>query len=173
VRGDYGDIATSALLIAAPSDWRIYKAFRHIAAHWREHVVSEGLWLEHDIPIVADFTGSKVPAVLTKLFDGERTIVAKIELVLGSLHIEFIRSGGHPPFLQSFFDEIRLSLAGEQRFAEEELGHVVATLFRNLSIRAITAMPPFTRLFDVPAAKIVSVKHRLPRTSRTDTEASE
>src|SRR5262245_16334619 len=107
--GEMGCIA----LISTPSDLDIYSAFRVVAQKRTALVKSERLWLERGVPIAPGFIAGDLPALFVRLFASARAMIARIELVVDVLRIEFIRSGGHPPLPESFFDEVHMTIEAQ------------------------------------------------------------
>jgi hypothetical protein len=142
------------VLITTPPDLTIYMAFRKLARLWKIHLSAEGLWLERDVPIAPEFLATEVPAPLVKMFKHARAIVSRIEIVLGNLRIEFIRSGGHPPFPESFFDEIRMHADGDLSLLDADIAEISAQLFTGLHVNAVSATMPFAEIFNVPPSTV-------------------
>jgi len=152
-------------LIDAPLDCRIYTAFRAVARKYRESVESQSLWLERDVPITPDLTAATPSRLLFRLFDGAQSIIARIELVVAGLRVEFVRSGGHPPFPESFFDELHLSIG--RQIERAKLESIVAMLFASLSVKVVTATGVFAPLLHVTPGTMESLRLELPSSAAT------
>jgi hypothetical protein len=126
------------LLIRAPSDRAIYDAFRSLAARGRSRLTEEHLFIEGDIPLTAGLSSPSVPGTLERLLEADCEMIDKLELKFGSLQISYLRSGGHAPYRESFFDEIRLE-ADAAQLDQSELSGLLEVIFRQLSVTSYSA----------------------------------
>lgn len=108
--GEIGEAAACLLLIRAPSDWAIYEAFRALATNAPHGACAEHLWIEGDLPLTSGLCAPEVPATLERLLNADCEMIDKLELEFGGLKWTYVRSGGHAPFRESFFDEVRVEL---------------------------------------------------------------
>lgn len=127
------------LLVRAPADGEIYAAFRTLAANAQEQVAREELLIAGDVPITSGLTSSAVPPALQRLLDAGCDMIDKLSLEIGDLSITYLRSGGHAPFRESYFDEIRIEARDPDAIDPAALERVIETLNSHLSIASHTA----------------------------------
>lgn len=128
------------MLIRAPSDRAIYDAFRSLAARGRSRVTEEHLFIEGDIPLTAGLSAPSVPGTLERLLEADCEMIDRLELKFGSLQITYLRSGGHAPYRESFFDEIRLE-ADTANLEQDELSGLLEPIFQQLSVTSHSGSP--------------------------------
>jgi hypothetical protein len=128
------------LLIRAPSDRTIYEAFRSLAARGRNRLTEEHLFIEGDIPLTAGLSAPAVPGTLERLLEADCEMIDKLELKFGPLQVSYLRSGGHAPYRESFFDEIRLE-ADAVHLDQNELSELLEVIFRHLSVTSHSGSP--------------------------------
>jgi hypothetical protein len=135
------------LLIPAPSDAAIYEIFRSLASRWRSRLLSQQLWIEGDLPLTPGLTEAAVPQTMTRLLDADCAIIDKIELQFAALRITYVRSGGHAPFRESYFDEVRLE-ASATSLSSNEVRAIVESTLRSLPVASYSASPGFAELIE-------------------------
>jgi hypothetical protein len=131
-----GPSASSAqclLLIRAPSDREIYDAFRAIAAH-AKHTCVEHLWIEGDLPLTAGLCAPQAPPTVERLLNADCEMIDKLELEFGGFRWTYIRSGGHAPFRESFFDEVHIEQIEPLALVGEELRVVLQSALSALPV---------------------------------------
>lgn len=112
------------LLLRSPNDREIYEAFRAIAAHAKRGC-KEHLGVEGNLSLTAGLCASEVPATVERLLDADAEMIDRLELEFGGLRWTYLRSGGHPPFRESFFDEIHLQQVDALSLSDSQLHDVV------------------------------------------------
>jgi hypothetical protein len=125
--------AQCLLLIRAPSDREIYGAFRVIAAH-AKHTCIEHLWIEGDLPLTAGLCAPQAPPTVDRLLNAECEMIDKLELEFDGLRCTYIRSGGHAPFRESFFDEVHIEQIEPVALVGEELRAVLQSALSALPV---------------------------------------
>ena len=131
--GPFSASAQCLLLIRAPSDREIYDAFRVIAAH-AKHTCVEHLWIEGDLPLTAGLCAPQAPPTVERLLNADCEMIDKLELEFGGFRWTYIRSGGHAPFRESFFDEVRIEQIEAATLADEELRAVLHSALSRLPV---------------------------------------
>jgi hypothetical protein len=141
------------LLIPAPTDVEIYRCCRAIANLLRQHVSSERLWLEHDLPLSPGFCDADPPAAMRRVLARDSTLIARIQIDVGGLQIHYVRSGGHDPFRESFFDEVFVVAVEDLRLSDQQVQDVLITLYKRLGATAVRGTPLFSDLFETALQK--------------------
>ncbi|HKQ82437.1 MAG TPA: hypothetical protein VJS42_09605 [Steroidobacteraceae bacterium] len=136
------------LLIPAPADTRIYSCCRSIAELLDCQVTCERLWIEHEVPLSPGLCVPEPPLAISRILAHDSTLIARILLEAGGLQIEYLRSGGHDPFRESFFDEVHLSVSSELQCDHQQLQDVLMTLHAALDAAAVRGSPLFMELFE-------------------------
>jgi hypothetical protein len=131
--GSFAPPAECLLLIRAPSDREIYDAFRAIAAHAKQTCI-EHLWIEGDLPLTAGLCAPQAPPTVERLLNADCEMIDKLELEFGGFRWTYIRSGGHAPFRESFFDEVRIEQIEPVTLADEELRAAVQSALSQLPV---------------------------------------
>jgi hypothetical protein len=135
------------LLVPAPSDAAIYEIFRSLASRWRSRLLSQHLWIEGDLPLTPGLTEASIPPTMTRLLDVDCAIIDKIELQFAALSITYVRSGGHAPFRESYFDEVRLE-ASATSLSSNEVRAIVDSTLKLLPFVSYSASPGFAELVE-------------------------
>jgi hypothetical protein len=136
--GSYGEPAVCFLLIRAPSDRSIYEAFRAIAAFAKQGCI-EHLWIEGDLPLTSGLCAPEVPATVERLLQANCEMIDKLELEFGGFRWTYLRAGGHTPFRESFFDEVRIEEIGDITLSQTELRSVFACTLSRLGVASQSA----------------------------------
>lgn len=131
--GSFNPPAKCLLLIRAPSDRDIYDAFRAIAAH-AKGACKEHLWIEGDLPLTAGLCAPEAPASVERLLSAECEMIDKLELEFSGLRWTYIRSGGHAPFRESFFDEVHIEQVAPLSLASHEFRAVLECALSSLPV---------------------------------------
>jgi hypothetical protein len=127
------EAAQCLLLIPAPSDRDIYRAFRALAAHAR-HGCKEYLSIEGGVVLTAGLCAPDTPPTLERLLNADCEMIDRLELELDGLRWSYVRSGGHAPFRESFFDEVHLKQVGELTLSPDELRALLECALQELPI---------------------------------------
>jgi hypothetical protein len=135
------------LLVPAPSDAAIYEIFRSLASRWRSRLLSQHLWIEGDLPLTPGLTEAAIPPTMTRLLDADCAIIDKIELQIAGLNVTYVRSGGHAPFRESYFDEVRLE-ASAGSLSSNEVRAIVESTLKSLPFVSYSATPGFAELVE-------------------------
>jgi hypothetical protein len=131
--GSSDSSAQCLLLIRAPSDREIYNAFRVIAAH-AKHTCIEHFWIEGDLPLTAGLCAPQAPPTVERLLNADCEMIDKLELEFGGFRWTYIRSGGHAPFRESFFDEVHIEQIDCIAVVGEELRAVLRSALSALPV---------------------------------------
>lgn len=131
--GSFAEPAHCLLLIRAPSDRQIYEAFRAIAAH-AKHGCVEHLWIEGDLPLTAGLCAPEAPPTVERLLNADCEMIDKLELEFSGLRWTYVRSGGHAPFRESFFDEVHIEQTQPLSLAVEELRILLHSALSSLPV---------------------------------------
>ena len=131
--GSFSTSAQCLLLIRAPSDREIYGAFRLIAVHAKQPCV-ERLWIEGDLPLTAGLCAPQAPPTVERLLNADCEIIDRLELEFGGFRWTYIRSGGHAPFRESFFDEVHIDQVEPVALEGEELRAVLQSALSQLPV---------------------------------------
>lgn len=134
------------LLIASPSDRDIYERFRMLARRWRSRVLHEDLVLEGGVPLMPELAGSAAPRAVERVLAANCSIIDRIDLDIGGVLVRFRRSGGHAPYRESFFDEVRLNVHGRVALDARELQQLVQDVRRTFDVAAAAGGDWWNRL---------------------------
>jgi hypothetical protein len=148
------------MLIASPSDHLVYECFRSIASTSPCPVIREQLWLEGNVPLAPVLAQPIVPAAMRRVLAADCALISRIELEFPGLKIEYLRSGGHAPFKESFFDEVHLQAQG-LAVSHEDLQEILARLIDTLQVATARA-----------AGVFASSEHLLPSLSNDSPKRS-
>lgn len=96
----------------------------------------------------AGLSAPRVGDALQKLIDADCAIISRIELDLAGMRITYWRSGGHSPFKESFFDEIRIELIDELTFCEDCARDVLRELCATMHVSTHSSTPRFKQIID-------------------------
>ena len=158
------------LLIRAPSDREIYSAFRSLAARWRSQLRAEYLSIEGDVPLTAGLSEPVVPRTLERLLDADCEMIDTLAAEIGSLRITYVRSGGHAPFRESFFDEVRIETIDEKTPQLEEPQAVLEDLLGLLTVTSHNATSLFAELIETIRTKSLEESEPLPQAAMPPSE---
>lgn len=126
------------LLLRSPSDREVYEAFRTIAAHskhdCREHPCREYLSVEGNLSLTAGLAATNVPATVVRLLDADAEMIDRLEIEFGGIKWTYVRSGGHPPFRESFFDEIHIQQTDALSMSDAQLHDLCDHALGRLSV---------------------------------------
>ena len=136
------------LLIPAPTDAQVYRCCRAIAWRLQVPLTCERLWLEQDVPLTPGLCEPKPPSAISRVLACDCMLIARIQLEVGGLQIDYVRSGGHDPFRESFFDEVRLSAVGVLQLDQAQVQEVIMILCTALDAAALRGSPLFTQLHE-------------------------
>lgn len=146
------DLEHCLLLIRAPSDRSIYETFRAVATHDRGRIRHEQLLIEGNVPLTAGLAAPEVPHTVERLLEAESEMIDKLALQTGKLRMTYVRSGGHAPYRESYFDEIQLD-APRATAKPHEIAQVLETLFKGLSVTSHMGTPYLSELIDDTARR--------------------
>ena len=121
------------LLLRSPTDREVYEAFRTIAAQ-SEHAAREFLSVEGDLSLTAGLAAPVIPATVGRLLDADAEMIDRLEIEFGGLKWTYVRSGGHPPFRESFFDEIHIQQVDALSMSDAQLQDLLERALSRLSI---------------------------------------
>lgn len=141
------------LLVRAPSDHEIYGAFRQLASRWRNQAIGEQLLIEGDVPLTAGLGAPAVPATLQKLLDADCEMIDLLLMQAHHITVTYVRSGGHAPFRQSYFDEVRVHVDEVDEASATELEAIFRTLFDCLEVVSHSALAPVSNILAAFVAK--------------------
>lgn len=148
------------LMIPAPADNQIYDCLHSIAAGLVPHVACERLWLEHEVPLSPGLCDPQPPCAIGRVLSHGSSLIARIALEIGGLKLEYVRSGGHDPFRESFFDEVLLAIIGELQLDQQQVQDVLLALYTGLGATVFRGSPLFTDLFE-SAVQTASARTRI------------
>lgn len=154
------------LLIDSPSDRAVHDAFRAIAARDPRAVSGEHLWIEGDVPLTAGLTTQAVPRTLARLLEADCEMIDRLELEIGPLQIRYLRSGGHEPFRESFYDEIHLDV--QEACNEAAVSEIVREICERLSVVSHSGTPLFDRALAMSAYRQPTQTDAAPDRERSD-----
>jgi hypothetical protein len=121
------------LLLRSPTDREIYDAFRVIATYakrgCREHLSVEG-----DLSLTPGLSTPEVPGTIERLLNAEADMIDRLELEFGGLRWTYVRSGGHPPFRESFFDEMHIQQTDALSVSDMQLHDLIERTISRLPI---------------------------------------
>ncbi len=141
------------LLVRAPSDREIYQAFRALAVRWGDREIGEQLLIEGDVPLTADLAAPAMPATLQRLLDADCEMIDVLAIEAHPIRVTYVRSGGHAPFRESFYDELRVQVREDVAASAGELESVFTTLFCHLGVVSHSADSPFATIIAEVLAK--------------------
>lgn len=121
------------LLLRSPTDREVYEAFRTIAAH-AKHGYKEHLTVEGDLSLTAGLAAPEIPATIERLLDADAEMIDRLEIEFGGLKWTYVRSGGHPPFRESFFDEIHIQQTDALSMSDAQLRDLFDRALGQLSV---------------------------------------
>jgi hypothetical protein len=143
------------LLLRSPTDREIYDAFRAIATYakrgCREHLSVEG-----DLSLTAGLSTPEVPGTIERLLDAEADMIDRLELEFGGLRWTYLRSGGHPPFRESFFDEMHIQQTDALAIPDKQLHDLID---RTISQLPIATLDGAGRLFNLITEVLEHARH--------------
>ncbi len=154
------------LLIRAPTDREIYGAFRAIAAHAQDQAQHEQLLIEGDVPLTAGLTSPTVPTTLQRLLNADCDMIDTLSLDIGGLSVIYRRSGGHAPFRESYFDEVRIETKDAAAIDPAELESLIHDLSHHLCVASHTATGAHADLIADASSKPQPLGESAPRYSR-------
>lgn len=136
------------MLIPAPADGVVYRAFKRIAQTWSDRLTYQQLLIEGDVPLSTAFEAAEPSATIAKLLDANLDVIARIEVHFGALSVIYVRSGGHGPQLyrESFFDEVRFDIDGASTLTRDEVGQLILAISTSLHASAASGTPEFGEL---------------------------
>lgn len=150
------------LLIRAPADREIYAAFRALAAQAQDHSSREQLIIEGDVPLTAGLSTPSVPATVQRLLDADCDMIDNLSLQIGELCVTYVRSGGHAPFRESFFDEVRLEAKDASSIDSANVEKVLEILNVHLAVVSHTVTGAFADLIAQRATRTSSSTDSAP-----------
>ena len=143
------------LLLRSPTDREIYETFRTLASNakrgCREHLTVEG-----DLSLTAGLGAPEIPGTIERLLDAEADMIDRLELEFGGLRWSYFRSGGHPPFRESFFDEVHIQQTDALSISDMQLHDLIE---RTISQLPIATHNGEGRLFDLVTEVLEQVRH--------------
>lgn len=148
-----GQSEQALLLVRAPSDREIYGAFRALAGRWRDREIGEQLLIEGDVPLTADLAAPAMPATLQRLLDADCEMIDVLAIEAHPIRVTYLRSGGHAPFRESFYDELRVEVHEDAAASAGELESIFTTLFSHLGVVSHSASSPFATIIAGVLAK--------------------
>jgi hypothetical protein len=135
------------LLVPAPSDRAIYEVFRSLASRWRSRLAGERLLIEGDLPLTPGLSAPSIPQTMVRLLDADCAMIDQMELQLAGLSVTYVRSGGHAPFRESYFDEVRLE-APVDVLHSQEVRAIIESTFTSLPVVSHSATASFAEVID-------------------------
>jgi hypothetical protein len=115
---------------------------------WSHCLSREQLWLEGEVLLAPNFAQHLAPQAIQRVLTAECSLIAKIEIQLAGLTIRFVRSGGHAPFKQSFFDELHLEPEEHLDLSEAELRQILLQITQWLHVVNVRGSELFTTLLE-------------------------
>ncbi|MET0986424.1 MAG: hypothetical protein ABW034_13555 [Steroidobacteraceae bacterium] len=100
------------------------------------------------MPLSPGLCAPEPPLAISRVLAHDSTLIARILLEVGGLQIEYLRSGGHDPFRESFFDEVHLTASSELQCDHQQLQEVLMTLHAALDAAAVRGSTLFMELFE-------------------------
>jgi hypothetical protein len=121
------------LLLRSPNDREIYEAFRTIATHAKRGC-KEHLGVEGNLSLTAGLCEPQTPGTVERLLSADVEMIDQLELEFGGLRWTYLRSGGHPPFRESFFDEIHIQQVDVLSLSDSQLHDLIESMISQLPI---------------------------------------
>ena len=100
--------------------------------------------LDGEVPVEPRLENRVAPASVERILAADCSMIDEITLDLGGLVISFRRSGGHTPYRESFFDELRLHAHATLELRVDEVAEVLRYLWRRLGVVAASGTPLFS-----------------------------
>jgi hypothetical protein len=101
----------------------------------------------------AGLASPAVPASLQRLLDADCEMIEMLAIEVGDISVTYVRSGGHAPFRESFFDELRVRVREGATPSAGELESIFSALFSHLGVVSHTAKSPFAEIIADVIAK--------------------